>query len=122
VYGDTVIELDGGRRDGLDLRANVIRPLIDVGRVLAFLQGDLTTTNTADRLQSGAAIAPESSEVFRNAGEALRAALWYEFRHASVVRPSVLSAYDRSVLKTAFRSVLSVLETVYCHFERLYAS
>ena len=122
LYGDTVIELDGDRRDGLDLRGNVIRPLIDVGRVLALLQGDLITVNTEERLRSGVAIAPQNSEVFRNAGEALRAARWYEFRHGSVVRPSVLSAYDRSVLKAAFRSVLSVLETVYSHFEGRYVA
>lgn len=111
LYGDTVVELDGARIHGLDLRSSVINPLVDVGRVFALKERELATTGTAERLMLGAQSHPSQTDLLRAAREALLTAMYYEFRHGQTrVSPNLLSGYDRSMLKTAFRGVQRLLE------------
>jgi hypothetical protein len=76
------------------------------------LHGGLTdTTATLDRLRKAGNAFPDDGQIFLDASEAFRVALYYHtlFRGAAI-HPSRLGQYDRRLLKTTFAAILRLLE------------
>ncbi|MEP7270092.1 MAG: putative nucleotidyltransferase substrate binding domain-containing protein [Acidobacteriota bacterium] len=112
-----VIELDGAKRETLDLEKTLLDPISDAARVFGYASGDLSTTNTLRRLAQAVTVLPKGSSVLLEAAEAFRMAS-YQIARASLqagvttalIRPSTLSRYDQRRLKTAFSSIQDLLE------------
>jgi signal-transduction protein with cAMP-binding, CBS, and nucleotidyltransferase domain len=116
-FGDLVVDLDGARRESLDLFAVGVQPIVDAARVLALAQRKLTPVRTVDRLDAAQPAYPDAEGIFRDAVSAFEVALYYQARakwrhasHAARVRPADFSRYDQRVLKTAFQAIQRLLE------------
>jgi hypothetical protein len=94
-YDGAVLDLDGGRRDTLDLETSALTPITDAARVFALASGRLDPPGTLERL----AVAG-----LNDAADAYRVAFYY---HTVGGR---LSRYDQLQLKTAFVSIQRLLE------------
>jgi CBS domain-containing protein len=112
-----VIELDGARKETLDLGVTALGPIIDAARVYSLAAGDLNAKGTLERLDRAAATAPEAAAVFREAAAAFRVASYYAAAAAMssasrspLIEPSQLTKYDQRLLKTAFESVQKLIE------------
>ncbi len=104
-FSGLVVSLDGKEHKDLDLDANALAPISDAARVFALAAGH-KQINTLDRL---AAIG--GNEVFQDAAEAYRVALYQQaIAGSSRLDPAKLERLDQRLLKTAFTSVLRLLE------------
>jgi signal-transduction protein with cAMP-binding, CBS, and nucleotidyltransferase domain len=104
-FSGLVVSLDGTEHTKLDLDANALAPISDAARVFALAAGH-KQINTLDRL---AAIG--DSDVFQDAAEAYRIALYQQaLAGTSRLDPAKLERLDQRLLKTAFTSVLRLLE------------
>jgi CBS domain-containing protein len=104
-FSGLVVSLDGTEHKDLDLNANAVAPIADAARVFALAAGH-KQINTLDRL---AAIG--DSDVFQDAAEAYRIALYQQaLAGTSRLDPAKLERLDQRLLKTAFTSVLRLLE------------
>jgi CBS domain-containing protein len=99
------------------LEQTALRPLVDVGRVFGLATGTIFNSSTLERFATAAAALPAHAAIFREAAEALRIVLWQQGRAGisrsdagSEIPPSMLGPYDRQLLKSAFRSILRLLE------------
>lgn len=104
-FSGLVVSLDGTERHGLDLTETALHPISDAARVFALANGH-AQINTLERL---AAIG--DAPVFQDAAEAYRIALYHQaMAGANRIDPSKLERLDQRLLKTAFTSVLRLLE------------
>ena len=118
-----VVEEEGTQHESLDLVRCALRPIADVARVLALAAGHVDVTSTVDRLAEAAIARPEHATLFREAQEAFHIALYRRTRTAlredsdgSLINPSQLRKYDQQLLKSAFRSILALLEHAATHY------
>ena len=112
-----VVEDDGQRTDRFDLRRSTLQPLADVGRVFALERGDTSQTRTDLRLEATRAVIEEQGELFADAANTFRVALYH---HARIglrdgtagweIEPRVLSKLEQQVLKNGFRTIMKLLE------------
>lgn len=110
-YRGIVLDLDGGERESLDLASTALEPISDAARVFALGQLSLTTASTLERLESAATTMPQHGRVLREAAEAFRIVLYHQsVAGMPIIRPASLSKYDQRLLKTAFASILQLLE------------
>jgi hypothetical protein len=97
-YDGAVLDLDGGRRETLDLETSALNPIADAARVFALARGRLEPPGVLERL------AAEEGEVFRDAADAYRVAFYYNAIGGR------LSRSDQRLLKTAFVGIQRLLE------------
>ena len=106
-----VVELDGAQTDKVDLNATALTPVADAARVFALATGSPFPANTIDRLQVATEAFPDGVRVFTDAAEAFRIALYCRCTTGgSVLVPSRLGKLDQRLLKTAFTSILRLIE------------
>lgn len=104
-FSGLVVALDGTETRDLDLTKTALHPISDAARVFA-LAGGRSEVSTLDRLAAAG-----NDTVFQDAAEAYRIALYHQARAGtSRIDPSKLARLDQRLLKTAFTSVLRLLE------------
>lgn len=109
-FSGLVVAFDGTERRDLDLAATALNPIADAARVFALAAGN-GSVNTLDRLAAAAAASPDDARIFQDAAEAYRIALYQQaLAGASRIDPSKLARLDQRLLKTAFASILRLLE------------
>jgi CBS domain-containing protein len=116
-FHEAVVEESGGETAVFRLEERALLPLIDVGRVFGMAAQTTFARSTFERFAAARMLLPESESIFRNASEALRVLLWQQGRvglrqksSGSELPPSLLSRYDRQILRNAFRSIHRLLE------------
>lgn len=110
-FGGLVVELGGGERPVFDVATTALTPIADAARVFALAAKRLTVTNTLDRLAAAAADYPGHAQIFQEAAEAFRIALYHQTLAGSPqIDPAQLGRYDSRLLKTAFASIARLLE------------
>ncbi len=115
-FSGLVVALDGTQRDHLDLAETALYPISDAARVFALSSG-LPHISTLDRLASAAARSPQYTQVFLDAAEAYRIALFQQaLAGSSRIDPSRLGRLDQRLLKTAFSSIHRLLELTTVEF------
>lgn len=109
-FSGLVVALDGSEQNDLDLSQTALLPIGDAARVFALAAGQ-KAINTLDRLEAAALADAEKAPVFRDAAEAYRIALYQQaLAGSSRIDPARLARLDQRLLKTAFSSVLRLLE------------
>ncbi|MDG2303603.1 MAG: putative nucleotidyltransferase substrate binding domain-containing protein [Candidatus Binatia bacterium] len=118
-----VVDKAGERTELLDLENCAVRPLTDIARVFALQEGSDGDCDTAGRLRAVADGRSENEELFRRSAEAAELALLQRARVAyahpedrSEIRPEALLKVERELLKSCFRTILSLLERTAHHF------
>ncbi len=116
-FRDRVVEDSGNRSDVFYLERSALRPLVDVGRVLGLVSGQILGASTLERFELAGKRFPQHESLLREAVETLRVVLFHQGRagirrqnDGSELPPALLSRYDRQVLKNGFRSILRLLE------------
>lgn len=116
-FQNAVLDETGAETAVFHLEQNVLRPLVDVGRVFGAAAGKVLGSSTLERFAMARTLLPERSTIFREASEALSVVLWQQGRAGIAQRtagmdlpPALLSRYDRQILKNGFRSILRLLE------------
>jgi len=122
LFQNLVVEMDGSSRPAVDLARTALEPLADVGRVFALASGDGADVGTIHRLMQAAGRYGENAALILEGAEAFRVLLLEQCRtgiregsDGSVLYPAVLNRYDQLLLKSAFRSVLRVMEFTYAN-------
>lgn len=121
IFQGYVVDEKGIQRDELAIKAHALLPLVDVGRVMAMEGGALSPTGTCARLRAAAerlrVESPEAADKFAQASEAFLVAHFARVSRGlvagtdgAVIRPQNLDPEIRTLLKTAFRTILDVLE------------
>ena len=100
-----VLELDGEQRDSFDIGRTALSPIADAARVFALAGRRLSPVNTLDRLELAALDFPEAAEIFREAADAFRVALYYQAVAGNLVEPGRVGKLDQRLLKTALLSI-----------------
>jgi CBS domain-containing protein len=116
-FQNAVLDEAGEEKAVFHLEETALRPLVDVGRVFGLATGRVFSSSTLERFGMAEKALPPHAAIFREASEALRIVLWQQGRAGigagdagSELPPSVLGPYDRQLLKSAFRSILRLLE------------
>ena len=110
VFHGLVLSSDGSERETLDLAEFVIHPVSDAARVFV-LGKRAVPINTFERLEAAALDNPENAAVFKDAAEAFRIGLYHlAVAGTPILAPSALGKLDQRVMKTAFSSILRLLE------------
>jgi signal-transduction protein with cAMP-binding, CBS, and nucleotidyltransferase domain len=116
VFHGLVLDNDGSERATLDLSAFMIDPISDAARVFA-LASRGEAINTLQRLEAASRQFPEDTAIFQDAAEAFRFAL---YQRALAGSPSIelaaLGKLDQRAMKTAFASILRLLELTSSRF------
>ncbi len=121
IYQGYVVDEQGIQREDLAIKAHALLPLVDVGRVMAMEGGALSPTGTCARLRAAArrlrGESPEVADKLDGASEAFLVAHYARVLRGlmagtdgAVIRPHNLDPETRTLLKTAFRTILEVLE------------
>ena len=112
-----VVEDDGKRTDRFDLRRGTLQPLADVGRVFELERGDTSQTRTDLRLEATGAAVEEQRELFADAADTFRVALYHQARIGLragtggwAIEPKALSKLEQQVLKNGFRTIMKLLD------------
>ncbi len=117
-FQGSVVESDGTRKQTLNLEKTALLPLCDATRVFALNDGNLSASNTLDRLDTATRWLPQYASTFRDAADALRIAS-YQHAVASfdagesndvVITPARLGRFEQRLLKSAFDAVRRLLE------------
>ena len=110
VFRGLVLDSDGSERETLDLAEFVVNPISDAARV--FVLGKRgAPINTLERLEAASMDSPENAGLFRDAADAFRIALYHQtIAGTPLIAPSELGKLDQRVMKTAFSSILRLLE------------
>ena len=112
VFRGLVLGSDGEGRDTLDLEEFIVHPISDAARVFA-LSKPGAPVNTLARLQAAALDCPGQADVFLHAADAFRIALYHRtLAGTAVIHPSILGKMELRVMKTAFASILRLLELI----------
>lgn len=116
-FRDAVVDEDGASSAIFDLEKSALRPLVDVGRVFGMAAGRALGGSTQERFRLARTLLPEREAIFRQAAETMRIVLYQQARagirqrnSGSELLPSMLSHYDRQILKSGFRAILDLLE------------
>jgi CBS domain-containing protein len=116
-FQDAVIDRDGEQATTFRLEHSALRPLVDVGRVFGSATGACLGHSTLERFASACARLPEHQAILREAADTMRIVLLHQARvgiaqgtTGAELPPSLLSSYDRRILKGGFRSILRLLE------------
>ncbi len=105
-----VLELDGAQSDSFEIGSTALAPIAAAARVLAISQGRLAPAGTLERLQAAELDFPEFAQILRDAAVAFRIALYYKAVTGNRIEPGNLGKFDQRLLKSAFSSVLRLLE------------
>jgi CBS domain-containing protein len=109
-FSGLVVAFDGTERRDLDLVGTALHPISDAARVFALAAGD-SALGTLDRLAAAATASPGDAQIFNDAADAYRIALYQQaLAGAPRIDPSKLGRLDQRLLKTAFASILRLLE------------
>ncbi len=116
-FRDAVVDEEGAESAIFDLETSALRPLVDVGRVFGMAAGRALGGSTQERFRLARTLLPEREAIFRQASETMRIVLYQQARagirqrnSGSELLPSMLSHYDRQILKSGFRAILDLLE------------
>ncbi len=116
-FENDVVDRAGEHSTVFKLEQSALAPLVDVGRVFGMASRQVMGRTTFERLASARRLLPEQEAIFRDASETLRVVLWQQARvgicegtEGFELPPSLLSRYDRQVLRGGFRSILRLLE------------
>ena len=110
VFQGLVLDSDGSERETLDLAEFVVNPISDAARVFVLGKGGVPI-NTFERLEAAALDSPENAAVFKDAADAFRIGLYHQaVAGTPLIAPSALGKLDQRVMKTAFSSILRLLE------------
>ena len=116
-FRDAVVDEEGASSAIFDLEKSALRPLVDVGRVFGMAAGRVLGGSTQERFRLARTLLPEREAIFRQASETMRIVLYQQARagirqqnSGSELLPSMLSHYDRQILKSGFRAILDLLE------------
>jgi CBS domain-containing protein len=116
-FRDAVVDEEGVSSGIFDLEKTALRPLVDVGRVFGIAAGRALGGTTQERFRLARTLLPEREAIFRQASDTMRIVLYQQARagirqqsSGSELQPSMLSHYDRQILKSGFRSILQLLE------------
>lgn len=116
-FRDAVVDEGGASSAIFDLEKSALRPLVDVGRVFGMAAGRVLGGSTQERFRLARTLLPEREAIFRQASETMRIVLYQQARagirqqsSGSELLPSMLSHYDRQILKSGFRAILDLLE------------
>ena len=116
-FRDAVVDDEGESSGIFDLEKSALRPLVDVGRVFGIAAGRALGGSTQERFRLARTLLPEHEAIFRQASETMRVVLYQQARSGirqqnsgSELQPSMLSHYDRQILKSGFRAILQLLE------------
>jgi len=112
-----VVEQEGEQVTTFHLERSALRPLVDVGRVFGMATGSVFGRSTLERFAAARARLLEHHAIFREASDTMRVVLAQQARvgitqgtSGADLPPSLLSSYDRRILKGGFRSILRLLE------------
>ena len=110
VFHGLVLTSDGSEREALDLAELVLNPISNAARVFVLGQGE-APIDTFERLAAAEIHFPEHHAIFRDAGDAFRVGLYHQaIAGTSLLPASALGKFDQRVMKTAFSSILRLLE------------
>ncbi|MDX2151406.1 MAG: putative nucleotidyltransferase substrate binding domain-containing protein [Bryobacteraceae bacterium] len=109
-FQDLVLDLDGASYTTLDLDGSAVAPMADAARVFALAAGRLEVSGTLDRFHMAATDFPAGAQVFQQAAEAFRIALYYKALRGPRLAPGGLRKLDQRLLKTVFTSVQRLLD------------
>lgn len=116
-FQDAVVDREGEHLSTFRLEHSALQPLVDVGRVFGVATGACLGRSTLERFAAARARMPEHQAFFREAADALRDVLAQQARvgisegtNGSDLPPSLISSYDRRVLKRGFGSILRLVE------------
>jgi CBS domain-containing protein len=116
-FQDAVVDREGEHLSTFHLELSALQPLVDVGRVFGIATGACLGRSTLERFAAARARMPEHQALFRDAADALRVVLMQQARvgisegtNGSDLPPSLISSYDRRVLKGGFGSILRLIE------------
>ncbi len=116
-YQGLVVQDDGEQTEVLDLWESVLQPLVDVGRVLALDLGASRAASSVERLAEASRSIPVAERILDDAQEAFRFALYIQSTRGlrsgdagNRVFPRDLEKTDQQRMKSAFRSILALLE------------
>ncbi len=121
IFKDQVVDEYGTQNDTLEIKSHALLPLVDTARVFNLAAGDMMRTGTHRRLRAearrielddpaGAAMLNEAAEAFIVAAYARTKEGLLRGTDGAVIHPSDLDAETRTLLKTAFRTILGTLE------------
>jgi len=123
IFRDSVMDQAGVLWTCIDTKLHAMRPLADTARVLALQLGMLETTSTIERFRTAAQCLPKYKDLFEDAAEASRVALFYQTLHGlknqddgRYIRPAELAKIDHEKLKSVFRVVLRLLDFMRDYF------
>jgi CBS domain-containing protein len=119
---DAVIELDGTRRELLDIRRAAVMPVVELARWAGVAAGQLDGS-TVDRLRAAGAAGVLSEADARTLSDAFELALELRLAHHmqqltagnepdDLLEPSTMSPLTRGHLRNVFRSVAAVQRTL----------
>jgi CBS domain-containing protein len=116
-FEDAVVDNAGERTGVFKLEETALRPLVDVGRVFGMARRKVMGLSTDQRINSAGILLLEHEAMLLDALETLRVVLRQQGRvglmqgtDGAVFPPSLLSPYDRHILKSRFRSIHRLLE------------
>ena len=111
-FQDAVVDDSGAESGVFELQRSALGPLVDVGRVFAVAAGTPLGSSTLERYAMARKLLPDHESIFREAADTLRVVLWQQARvgisqgtDGAELPPTLLSRYDRQVLKAGFRSI-----------------
>jgi len=112
IFKNAIVDTDGEVDTRLDIVRNILQPLADCARVLAYAQGFARIVPSMERLSAVAEQLPEKKDLLLEAAEAFRVALYHRAicatRHGDDGRfliPSELNKIDQELFKSVFRTI-----------------
>ena len=127
IFKGYVVDGEGIRRNELAIKFHALLPLVDVARVFSLEAGCRRPTSTFMRLEAAAErLGPEQglSELFKEASEAFLVGQFARISQGlrtgtdgAVIHPAELDPQTRTLLITAFRTILDILEATATRFK-----
>lgn len=128
LFQQYVVDEKGMQKEELEIKHHALLPLVDAARVLALATSEISTTSTYMRFrhsvlalsnfsESDQALVNEAAEAFlvlafARTGQGLKSGT-----NGAVIRPADLDPEIRPLLKTAFRTILSILEMIALRYD-----
>jgi CBS domain-containing protein len=127
IFSGYVVDMEGIRRDELEIKSHALLPLVDVGRVLALEAGSHFPTATHQRLAEAAEKAGSGTPMGNLLKEASEGFLVAQYSRISqglragtdgaVIHPAELEPETRTLLITTFRTILEIFESTAKRFD-----
>jgi CBS domain-containing protein len=116
-FDDAVVDGLGAHSTVFEMERTALRPLIDVARVFGMAAGRVLGGSTRERFAMARRLLPQHDALLREAGDTFSVLQWQEGRigisqgtSGAELPPSLLSRYDRQVLKGGFRVIRRLIE------------